>query len=148
MSLKEDLKKALVESAKAKDQVRLDTIRAIQSAIRYKEIEKRSELADPEIVSVIGSLCKQRRDSIEQFQKGGRQDLVDKESRELGILQEFLPEQLPREEIEKVIRKVIHETGAQGIKDMGPVMKAAVKELAGKADGKLVSDLVRSLLTS
>ncbi len=147
MSLKEDLKKTLVASAKAKDQVRLDTIRAIQSAVRYKEIEKRSELMDPEIVSVIGSLCKQRRDSIEQFQKGGRQDLVDKESRELGILQEFLPEPLSQEEIEKVIRKVIGETGAAGIKDMGNVMKVAVKELAGKADGKLVSDLVRSLLT-
>ena len=146
MPIKEDLKKALVEAAKARDQVLLDTLRSVQSAIKYKEIEKRGELTEVETFAVISTLCKQRRESVEQFQKGGRVELAAKESRELEILQKLLPAQASQEDIEKVVKKLIVETGAQGAKDMGRVIKAVMAELAGKADGKLVSDLVRSLL--
>ncbi len=147
MSLREELKKSLVESAKAKDQVRLDTIRGVQSAIRYKEIDKKGELADNEILSVIQTLCKQRRESIEQYKSGGRTDLADKEARELGILEKFLPAQLSREHVEKIAKEVIGETGAKGPADMGRVMKEAMKRMAGQADGKLVSEVVKSLLS-
>lgn len=146
MSLKDELKKSLVEAAKAKDQVRLDAIRSVQSAIQYKEIEKRGELTETDVIAVIGTLCKQRRESIDQFQKGGRADLVAKETRELEILQKFLPAQLSREGVEKIVQRVIGEVGAKGADDFGKVMKAAVKELAGKADNRLVNEVVRSLL--
>ena len=146
MSLKEDLKKCLVESAKAKDQVRLDTIRSVQSAIHYKEIDKRGELEESEVQSVIAGLCKKHRESIEQFQKGGRQDLVEKETRELGILQAFLPKALSDQEVESIIQKIVGELNPQGPQDMGRVMKGVMKELAGKADGRLVSTIVNSLL--
>ncbi len=147
MSLRDDLKKALVESAKAKDQVRLDTIRGIQSAVRYKEIDKRGELTETEILSVIQTLCKQRRESVEQYKNGGRMDLADKESRELQILEKFLPAQLSREAIEKIAKEVIAETGAKGAADMGRVMKESIKRTAGQADGKIVSEVVKSLLS-
>lgn len=148
MSLKDDLKKSLVEAAKAKDQVWLNTIRSVLSAIQYKEKERVNvgELTEGEAIAVIGTLCKQRRESIDQFQKGGRSDLVAKETRELEILQKFLPAQLSREEVERVIQKVIGEVGAKGADDFGRVMKAVVKELAGKADNRLVSEVVKSLL--
>lgn len=146
MSIRDDLKRSVVEAAKARDQVRLDTIRSIQSAVRYKEIEKRGELTEPEILSVIQTLCKQHRESIEQFKKGGREDLASKEDRELGILEKYLPAQLSREEIEKVVRQVVAETGAQGSGDLGRVMKETMKQLAGKADGKVVNEAVRALL--
>ena len=146
MTLREELKQALVTAAKAKDQVWLDTIRSVQSAIRYKEIEKRGELTDAEIQSVISSLCKQHRESIDQFQKGGREDLVKKEQRELEMLQKYLPAQLSRADVEKIIQKVIDEIKPAGPQDLGRVMKGAMKDLSSKADGALVSEIVRSLL--
>lgn len=146
MPLKDELKKSLVEAAKAKDQLRLDAIRSIQSAIHYKEIEKRGELTEAEQLAVIGTLCKQRRESIDQFQKGGRTDLVKKETLELEILQKFLPEQLPRTEVEKIVQKAIGDVGANGAGAIGPVMKAVMKEIAGRADGKMVNEVVRALL--
>ena len=147
MSLKEDLKKSLVEAAKAKDQVWLDSIRSVQSAIHYKEIEKKGEISDAEGISVIASLCKQRRESIDQFQKGGRPDLVAKETRELEILKKYLPAELSREELEKAIRQIISDLGAAGTGDLGRVMKAATRSLAGQADGRLMSEVARSLLS-
>jgi len=146
MSIRDDLKASLVESAKARDQVRLDTIRGVQSAVRYKEIDKKAELTDTEILSVIQILCKQRRESIEQYTKGGRADLADKETRELQILEKFLPAQLSREDIEKVAKAVVEELGAKGPADMGRVMKESVKRMAGQADGKIVSEVVKALL--
>lgn len=147
MSLKDDLKKSLVEATKSRDQVRLDSIRSVQSAIHYKEIEKKGDLSDPEVLSVIASLCKQRRESIDQFQKGGRADLVAKETRELEILQKFLPAPLSRAEVEGAIRKIIADLGAKGTEDLGRVMKVATKELAGKADGRLMSEVTRQCLS-
>jgi uncharacterized protein YqeY len=147
MALREDLKREMVEAMKAKDQLRLDTIRAIQSAIRYKEIEKKGVvLTEPEIVSVIGTLCKQRRESIDQFQKGGRADLAEKETRELEVLQKYLPAQLSRSEVETKVAAVIQELGITSPADMGRAMKEAMKRLAGQADGKVVSEVVSTLL--
>ncbi|HEX5038429.1 MAG TPA: GatB/YqeY domain-containing protein [bacterium] len=144
--LRDEFKKALVESAKARDQVRLDTIRAVQSAVRYKEIEKKGTLTDPEILSVINTLCKQRRESIEQFKNGGRTELAEKEARELSILEKFLPAQLSKEDVEKAVAQVIKDLGASGASAMGNVMKETMKRLAGQADGKLVNEIVRSQL--
>lgn len=146
MTLLEGLKKAQIEAAKAKDALRLSTLRLLSSAIQYREIEKRASLQETEIVGVIQTLCKQRREAIEQFEKGGRTDLVAKEKKELAILTEFLPPQLSREEVLAKARDVIRETGAQSQKEMGKVMKLLMEKLAGHADGSLVSSVVKELL--
>ena len=147
MTLKEDLKKSMVQAAKAKDQILLDTIRSIQSEIRYKEIDKHGELTDTEIYAVIGKLCKQRRESIEQFQKAGREDLVAKESKELSVLEGYLPQQMSPEEVAVVVKKIGDARGGNlKASDMGRVMKEVMKELSGKADGRVISDAVKSFL--
>lgn len=146
MTLLEGLKKAQLEAAKAKDALRLSALRLLSSAIQYREIEKRGPLQETEIVGVIQTLCKQRREAIEQFEKGGRTDLVAKEKKELEILMEFLPPQLSREEVLAKARDVIRETGAQSQKEMGKVMKLLMEKLAGHADGSLVSSVVKELL--
>jgi len=137
-----DIKSAMKSGAKDK----VSALRMLSAALKYKQIEKRAPLVDGEIVDTVRSLIKQRKDSIEQFAKGGRQDLVDKETAEVAVLEVYLPQQMAREEIEKIVRDVIVQTGAQGAKDMGKVMKALVPLLAGRADNKLVSELVKSSL--
>ncbi|MBI2981548.1 MAG: GatB/YqeY domain-containing protein [Deltaproteobacteria bacterium] len=146
MSIQEELKKDAVEAAKARDQVRLDAIRMTSSAIKYKEIEKRGVLTEEEARRVIATLCKQRRESIEQFEKGGRKDLAEKERRELGILQAFLPPQLSGDEIRLKAKKVAESLGATSPKEMGKVMKELMKELGGQADGGVVGKIVQDLL--
>ncbi len=146
MSILEGLKKAAVEAAKAKDQVRLDAIRMATSAVHYREIEKRAPLSEAEISAVLQSLCKQRRESIEQFEKGGRSDLVAKETREIETLLAFLPRQLTREQVAEKARAVIQSLGATSPRDMGKVMKALTAELAGQADGGTISAVVREIL--
>jgi uncharacterized protein YqeY len=137
-----DIKSAMKSGAKDK----VSALRMLSAALKNKQIEKRAPLVDGEIVDTVRSLIKQRKDSIEQFAKGGRQDLVDKETAEVAVLEVYLPQQMAREEIERIIREVIAQTGAQGAKDMGKVMKALVPLLAGRADNKLVSELVKSSL--
>jgi uncharacterized protein len=137
-----DIKNAMKSGAKDK----VSALRMLSAALKNKQIEKRAPLVDGEIVDTVRSLIKQRKDSIEQFSKGGRQDLVDKETAEVAVLEVYLPQQMAREEIEKIVREVIAQTGAQGAKDMGKVMKALVPLLAGRADNKLVSELVKSSL--
>ena len=137
-----DIKSAMKSGAKDK----VSALRMLSAALKNKQIEKRAPLVDGEIVDTVRSLIKQRRDSIEQFAKGGRQDLVDKEAAEVAVLEVYLPQQMAREEIEKIVREVIAQTGAQGAKDMGKIMKALVPLLAGRADNKLVSELVKSSL--
>jgi uncharacterized protein YqeY len=137
-----DIKGAMKSGAKDK----VSALRMLSAALKNKQIDKRSPLIDGEVVDTVRSLIKQRKDSIEQFGKGGRQDLVDKEAAEVAVLEVYLPQQMAREEIETIVREVITQTGAQGAKDMGKVMKALVPILAGRADNKLVSDLVKSLL--
>jgi uncharacterized protein YqeY len=137
-----DIKAAMKSGAKEK----VSALRMLSAALKNKQIDKRAPLLDSEVLDTVRSLIKQRKDSIEQFAKGGRQDLVDKETAEVVVLEVYLPQQLGREEVEKLVREAIAQTGAQGAKDMGKVMKALVPLLAGRADNKLVSELVKSSL--
>ncbi len=147
MSIKERLQQDLKESLKKKDTIRLNTIRSIINAIKNKEIDLRKEVTEEEIYAILNSLAKQRRESIEQYEKGGRQDLVDQEKRELEIILEYLPEQLSEKEIEKIVKETIEEVGASSMKDLGKVMKAIMPKVKGRADGKKVNEIVRSLLS-
>ena len=137
-----DIKAAMKSGAKDK----VSALRMLSAALKNKQIDKRAPLLDGEILDTVRSLIKQRKDSIEQFAKGGRQDLVDKETAEVSVLEVYLPQQLGREEVEKLVREAIAQTSAQGAKDMGKVMKALVPLIAGRADNKLVSELVKSSL--
>jgi uncharacterized protein YqeY len=137
-----DTKDALKSGAKDK----VSTLRMLNAALKNKQIEKRRPLTEEEVVETVRSLIKQRKDSIEQFAKGGRQDLVDKETAEVAVLEVYLPQQLSREELEVMVREAVAQTGAQGAKDMGKVMKAILPMVGGRADGKLISELVKSTL--
>ncbi len=137
-----DTKVAL--KAGAKDKV--STLRMLNAALKNKEIDKRRPLTEEEVIETVRSLIKQRKDSIEQFAKGGRQDLVDKETAEVAVLETYLPQQLAREELEAIVRDAITQTGAQGARDMGKVMKALIPMVGGRADGKLLSELVKNAL--
>lgn len=148
MSLIDRLSTELKESLKAGNQIKLGVIRLLKSSIKNKEIEKMSPLTDEEIVGVISSAVKQRRESIEQFKKGNREDLVQKETSEIEILQTFLPQQLSDEEIINEVRTVIKEAGASSPKDMGKVMKILIPRIKGRADGSKVSSLVKEIMES
>ncbi len=137
-----DIKNAMKSGAKEK----VSALRMLVAAIKNKQIDKRAPLTDTEVMETVRSLIKQRKDSIEQFAKGGRQDLVDKETAEVAVLEVYLPQQLGRDEIERMVREVIARTGAQGAKDMGKVMKALMPVVAGRADNKLLSELVKNAL--
>ena len=141
--LGEDMKTAL----KAREEVRLSTIRMTRSAIKNKEIEVGHELSDEEVIRVVQSMCKQRDDSIQAFEKGGRKDLADRERQELGILRSYLPPPVSGEDIDRVVGEVVAESGAKSVKDMGVVMKEAMRRLGGTADGKRVNEAVRRALT-
>jgi len=137
-----DTKDALKSGAKDK----VSTLRMLNAALKNKQIDKRRPLTEEEVIETVRSLIKQRKDSIEQFAKGGRQDLVDKETAEIVVLEAYLPQQLAREELEVMVRDAISQTGAQGARDMGKVMKALIPMVGGRADGKLVSELVKNAL--
>lgn len=147
MSLKERLSEEMKDAMRSQDKIRLSTIRMLLSAVKNKEIDLGKKLADEEVVETITSQVKQRRDSIEQFTKAGRSDLAEKEEAELRILQEFLPEQLTAEEVEAEVEMAVKEAEASGMKDLGKVMKLLMPRVAGRADGKLVSDKVRERLS-
>jgi uncharacterized protein len=147
MSLKEQLNDAMKQSMKAQDSLRLSAVRMIRSMVKNREIELKHELDDQGVIEVISTLVKQRRESIRLYKEGNRQDLVDKEEAELSILNGFLPEQLTTEKITELVLQVIRETGAQGIKEMGRVMKTLTPLTTGRADGKTVSDIVRQQLS-
>ncbi len=146
MSLKERLQTEMKDSLKSKDKLRLETVRSIINAVRNEEINRKLILDDPLIEKVITGLVKQRRDSIEQFKIAKRDDLVAKEESELSILMEFLPEQLSEAEIHNIVKSTISEIENVTIKDMGKVMKAVMSKLENKADGKVVSEIVKSFL--
>lgn len=147
MGLREQLMADLKESMKSGDKVKLGAVRMIQSAIKYKETEDRSKPVDDNvIISILKTMVKQRKDSIEQFTAGGRLDLVDQEKAELAVIENYLPQQMPREEVEKIVAQVLAETGAKSQKEMGAVMKAVMAATQGRADGKLVQELVKAKL--
>jgi uncharacterized protein YqeY len=148
MELRERVLADMKEAMKAKEQLKLDTIRFLQSAIKNKEIELRpNPISNDEVLGVVKKLVKQRKESIEQFQNAGRTDLADKEAAELKFLELYLPAQMDRPQIEALVVGVIAELKATGIKDMGPVMKAVQAKAAGSADGKLLSEVVKAKLS-
>ena len=149
MSLKTQIISDLTTAMKARDAARLSTLRMVKAAFMNREIEKGSELDDEEMIKLLRSMVKQRRDSIEQFTKGGRDDLVAHEQAEVVVIEGYLPQSASAEEIEAAVIAAITETGANSIKDMGKVMKAAQAQLAGKnADGRTVSEMVKSRLAA
>lgn len=146
MGLREQIDGDIKDALKAGAKDKVSALRMLSASLKNKQIDKRRPLTDDEVVETVRSLIKQRKDSIDQFAKGGRQDLVDKETAEVAVLEVYLPQQLGRADVEAMVRDAISRTGAQGAKDMGKVMKALVPVLAGRADNKLVSELVKAAL--
>jgi uncharacterized protein YqeY len=137
----------IAAAMKAKDAARLSALRMLKAAIMNKGVEKGRDLEDAEVLQVVSSLVKQRRDSIDQFSKAGRQDLVDKETAEIAVLDEYLPPAAAAEEIDAAVAAAVSETGASSAKDIGKVMKAVMPKLAGKnVDGRTVNEAVRKKL--
>lgn len=147
MSLKDKIISDLTEAMKAKDEARRDTLRMVKANLMNRQIEKGGELTDDEIGKALQSLVKQRRDSIEQYEKAGRNELAEKEAVEISVIETYLPQAASADEIAAAVDAAAAETGASTMKDMGAVMKAAMANLAGKtADGKLVSEAVKTKL--
>lgn len=152
MSLKEQISADAVEAMKRKDKLTLDVLRMLKSRILEEEVKLRGkkgkdyQLSDEETLGVVTSYAKQRKQSIDAYAEAGREDLAEREKNELEIINSYLPKQLSREEIEKLVEDAIAETGAETLKDMGTVMKAVMPKLKGAADGKLVNEVVRSKL--
>jgi len=148
MTLSEQIQKDIVAAMRAKEELRLSVLRMVKSAIQLKEVEKKRPLDGPESIQLLQTLVKQRKESIDQFAKGGRQDLVDKENEELLVLEAYLPAGASTAEMDDAIDKAIASTGATSMKQMGGVVKAAKDQLTGKAvDGKALSDRVREKLS-
>lgn len=148
VGLRDDINKDMVAAMKSGDKERLSTLRMLLSAVKYKEVDAKHQLGDEEVISVLSTLIKQRQDSIDQFRKGGREDLAEKEAKEAEVLKGYLPPQLSEDEVREIIRKAAEETGAAGPRDMGKLMKAVMPLVKGKADGKLVNDIVKEVLGS
>lgn len=147
MSLREQISGDMKTAMKEKNMEKLNALRMVQAAFKNREIELRpNPMSEDECLVVLKRLVKQRKESIEQFQAAGRQDLVDAESKELSLLETYLPAQLGREQIEKIVAEVIAETGAKSVKEMGAVMKAAQARAQGSADNKLLSEIIKSKL--
>lgn len=147
MTLKERIISDLTEAMKAKDAGRLSTLRMVKANLMNRQIEKGSELTDEEVTKALQTLVKQRRDSIEQYEKAGRTELAEKEAAEISHIDAYLPQAATADEIKAAVDAAVAETGASSMKDMGTVMKAAMAHLAGKsADGKMVSEAVKAKL--
>ncbi len=148
MSLKQQIASDMTAAMKAQDAARTSTLRMLKAAITNREKEGGGEIGDEDVQKLLRTQVKQRRDSVEQYQKGGRQDLADKEQAEIAIIEAYLPQAASQNEIDQAVAAAISETGASSMKDMGAVMKAAMAKLAGKnPDGKMVSETVKTKLT-
>jgi uncharacterized protein YqeY len=149
VTIQEKIQGQIADAMRSKDQVRLDALRMMKSAVKLKEVEKMKALEENEVIAILNTLVKQRKDSIEQFRKGGREELAQKEEAEIKVIEEYLPEAASEEDIRQAVLQAIQETGAGSMKDMGKVMKAALACLAGKtADGARVSQMVKEKLSS
>lgn len=146
MSLKQRLQKDMIKAMKEKNKERLSVIRLAKAAIVNAEKEKTRELDEDEVIAVLSKEVKQRKDALSDYEKAGRQDIIDKINKEIEILLEYLPQQLTEDEIAEIVSQTIFEVGANSIKDMGKVMKELMPKLRGRADGKLVNKLVRQQL--
>lgn len=142
MPLKEKLMEDLKASMKSKNKVKKDTVTMVRAAIKQREVDERIELSDAEIVDIIAKQVKQKKDSITDFEKGNRQDLIDQTNEEIKILLEYLPPQLSDEELDSIVKEAIDTTGAQTKKDMGKLMAFIMPKVKGKADGKHVNEIV------
>jgi uncharacterized protein YqeY len=148
VTLQDKIQMHLADAMRSKDPLRLGVLRMMKTAVKNKEIDKMKALEEGEVISVLNTLVKQRKDSIEQFRKGGREELAQKEEAEIKIIEEYLPAAATDDDIRQAIAEAMQETGAASIKDMGKVMKAAMARLAGKtADGSRVSTLVKEKLS-
>jgi uncharacterized protein len=147
-SLLQEIEDNFKKSLKEQDKLRLSALRMLRTAIKNKEVEKRGKLEDPEIMALLKGLIRQGKEAIEQFEKGGRSDLAEKEKAEIVIYAAFLPAQAPEAEIEAAIIQVIGEVQASGLKDMGKVMKGAMARLAGRAEGQMIQAMVKQKLSS
>ena len=148
MSLKDRITSDMTAAMKSKEAARLSTLRMVKAAVQNREIEKGGELTDEELTKLLQSLVKQRRDSVEQYEKAERAELAEKERAEIAVIEEYLPQAASREEIERAVEEAVAETGATSMKEMGSVMKAALARLAGRnADGRVVSEVVKSKLS-
>ncbi len=146
MSLLQQLDSDLKTALKGSEKLKLSVIRLVKAAVKNRQIDQGRELSDEEVLAVIASLAKQRRESIEQFSKGGRTDLAEQEEKELAILQSYMPAQLPPEELDRIIREAIQESGAKDEKEIGKVMRVLMPRIKGLADGKAVNSRTRELL--
>ena len=148
MTLQEKIQSHLADAMRSKDQLRLGVLRMMKTAVKNKEIEKMKPLDEGEVIAVMNTLVKQRKDSVEQFRKGGREELAQKEEAEIKIIEEYLPAAASEDDIRSAVEEAIQETGAASIKDMGKVMKATMARLVGKtADGSRVSQVVKEKLS-
>lgn len=148
MSLKSRIQDDVKQAMRARDKARLSVLRLITAAIKQKEVDERIELSDGDVLAVLDKMAKQRRESLEQYRKAGRDDLADQEQFELELLGEFMPEPLGEAELERLIQAAIEETGASSMRDMGAVMAVLREQVQGRADMKAVSDTVRARLAS
>jgi hypothetical protein len=149
MGIPEQVQKDMVEAMRSRDELRLSTLRMVKAALKNREIDKRGPLDDKEAQQVLSTLIKQRKDSIEQFQKGGRQELADKEAAEIKLIEAYLPKAMGEEEITAAVKEVIAEMGSPTMKDMGTVMKATMAKLSAtgaRVEGKTVSEAVKKQL--
>lgn len=148
MSLKERLKEDMKAAMRAREEgrIRLETIRMVQAALKNAEIERQRDLTDDEVLAVIAREVKQRQEALAEFERGGRQDLVDRTQAEIAVLTDYLPEPLSTEAIQELARQAIAQVGARGPADMGKVMQALMPQVRGRADGREVSRIVRELL--
>jgi uncharacterized protein len=149
MAISEQVQKDMVEAMRSRDELRLSTLRMVKSALKNKEIDKRGSLDEKESQQVLATLIKQRKDSIEQFTKGGRQELADKEAAEIKLIEAYLPKAIGEEEIAAVVKATIAEMGSPTMKDMGTVMKNAMAKLqatGARVEGKTVSEIVKKQL--
>lgn len=148
MDILKQINEDLITSMKSKDELRTTTLRMIKSAAKNAEIAKRGkgDLTEEDIVGVLSTMVKQRKESAEQYEKASRKDLADKENTEINIIQEYLPGQLTTEELDAIIKSTIQETGVTGMKEMGKLMKALMPKVKGKADGKLVNQMIKERL--
>jgi uncharacterized protein YqeY len=148
MTFKNKVDQEMILAAKAADKIRLSALRMLKNGLHNREIDLKRELNEAEFFQLLSGMVKQRRDSIEQFEKGGRPDLVEKEEAELKVIREFMPAQMSETELDAIIADAIRETGAAGVRDMGKVMKILMPKVTGKADGKTVGEKVKLILSA
>ena len=147
MPLVDEIQKDMYKAMKEKEKERINALRNIIGKLKYRYIDKRDKLTEQEEIKVIQSLAKQRRESIEMYKQGGRNDLVETETKELSIIEEYLPQAMSEEEVRRLVRETVKETGAESMSDLGKVMPLVMKKGAGKVDGKLAQEVLRELLS-